>query len=382
MDFEFSTMNDGTSYAVVGYNGYDTEINIPDTYKGIPVTMIGGYAFQDNTMIKSVSFSANLIGVGDYAFDGCTSLTTVTFRDSDSGSDHCQIFENAFSDCASLKTVNMPSHQVTMATYAFANCEQLSNINLSNIYRIGDGAFLFCNSLSKVNINAQYIDDCAFSFCNGLKSVKVSNAEIAYAAFEYCDLLEKFTGVNVISIGSRAFGDCTNLTDVDLSESPSAEIASDAFDGSMYSYGVSGAHPYAATNFLGMTVDEAVSILGYNYEDHYMQGAMGHYYQDYGLAIPYGEASINAPYITSIEAFGSQYVSNGYGYMDKIHAGMSFREIFDVIGEQELSIDNMFGMVSFSVSYDNVRFYFYIMKSFDEGDDILGAVPSCMVSLV
>ena len=159
MDFEFSTMNDGTSYAVVGYNGYDTEINIPDTYKGIPVTMIGGYAFQDNTMIKSVSFSANLIGVGDYAFDGCTSLTTVTFRDSDSGSDHCQIFENAFSDCASLKTVNMPSHQVTMATYAFANCEQLSNINLSNIYRIGDGAFLFCNSLSKVNINAQYIDD-------------------------------------------------------------------------------------------------------------------------------------------------------------------------------------------------------------------------------
>ena len=272
----------------------------------------------------------------------------------------------------------MPSHQVTMATYAFANCEQLSNINLSNIYRIGDGAFLFCNSLSKVNINAQYIDDCAFSFCNGLKSVKVSNAEIACSVFEYCDLLEKFTRVNVVSIGSRAFGDCTNLTDVDLSESPNAEIASDAFDGSRYSYGVSGAHPYAATNFLGMTVDEAVSILGYNYEDHYMQGAMAHYYQDYGLSIPYGEASINALYITSIEAFGSQYVSNGYGYMDKIHAGM----IFDVIGEQELSIDNMFGMVSFSVSYDNVSFYFYIMQFFDEGDDILGAVPSCMVSLV
>lgn len=75
-------------------------------------------------------------------------------------------------------------------------------------------------------------------------------------------------------------------------------------------------------------------------------------------------------------------MSNGYGNMDKIHAGMSFREIFDVIGEQELSIDNMFGMVSFIVSYDNVSFYFYIMQFFDEGDDILGAVPSCMVSLV
>lgn len=42
----------------------------------------------------------------------------------------------------------------------------------------------------------------------------------------------------------------------------------------------------------------------------------------------------------------------------------------------------MFGMVSFIVSYDNVSFYFYIMQFFDEGDDILGAVPSCMVSLV
>jgi len=63
-----SAANDKISGAVV----------IPDTYNGNPVVQINYSAFRNNTGITSVTIPASVSMVGTAAFNGCTSLTSVT----------------------------------------------------------------------------------------------------------------------------------------------------------------------------------------------------------------------------------------------------------------------------------------------------------------
>ena len=57
-DLKYSLSSDGTYYTVTGIGTCtDTDINIPATYNGKPVT-----------------------GIDTFAFDGCTGLTSITFK--------------------------------------------------------------------------------------------------------------------------------------------------------------------------------------------------------------------------------------------------------------------------------------------------------------
>ena len=60
---------------------------------------------------------------------------------------------NAFSNCNSLKEINIPSSVTSIGEYAFSGCTNLAKVNIpEGVTSIGEQAFYDCTNLTKVNI--------------------------------------------------------------------------------------------------------------------------------------------------------------------------------------------------------------------------------------
>ncbi|MGN0526708.1 MAG: leucine-rich repeat protein, partial [Acutalibacteraceae bacterium] len=68
-DLTFELNNDGKSYSVNGCNkSASGSLVIPSTYNGLSVTKIGDSAFTGCTSLTSITFPASVISIGFYAF--------------------------------------------------------------------------------------------------------------------------------------------------------------------------------------------------------------------------------------------------------------------------------------------------------------------------
>lgn len=68
------------SWTINGLTDYGkalSEIKIPDTLAGVPVTTIADGAFADNSSVTTINFGLNISFVGQGAFNGCESLTGI-----------------------------------------------------------------------------------------------------------------------------------------------------------------------------------------------------------------------------------------------------------------------------------------------------------------
>ena len=82
-----------------------TDVIIPDTIEGHPVTVIFARAFS-NAAITSVQIPSTVTGIGPFAFSDCTSLTSVEFGESAALE---SIATNAFNGCSKLSTIRIPA---------------------------------------------------------------------------------------------------------------------------------------------------------------------------------------------------------------------------------------------------------------------------------
>ncbi len=111
---------DGTiGYYVSGRGSVtDTEIVIPETYRGKPILGISGQAFEGCTDITSVSIPDSVVEIEYNAFKGCTSLKSVKMSASVQ-----YIGDEAFKDCTSLTDITLPDGVIGRLSYwAFDNC--------------------------------------------------------------------------------------------------------------------------------------------------------------------------------------------------------------------------------------------------------------------
>ena len=98
--------------------------------------------------ISVLTIGNNLLGVGDYAFLGCTNLKGIKF-----GNGLNTLGNYAFADCRQLTTVTMDSNTMinVLGAGAFANCDLLQSIELPvALEAIGDFCFQNCKKLTKV----------------------------------------------------------------------------------------------------------------------------------------------------------------------------------------------------------------------------------------
>ena len=129
--------------------------------------------------------------IGDYAFSGCSSLTSLTIPSSVTS-----IGGHAFRDCSGLTSLTIPSSVTSIGGHAFACCSGLTSLTLhSCVTSIGDYAFAWCSGLTSLTLPSSVtsIGGHAFESCSGLTSLTLPSSvtEIDWSAFEKCNNLKE-----------------------------------------------------------------------------------------------------------------------------------------------------------------------------------------------
>ena len=132
------------------------------------------------------------------AFSECRSLISINIPDSVT-----TIGDSAFSCCYHLKCINIPDSVTTIGDRAFSECK-LASINIPNSVTtigIGDRSFYMCKSLTSINIpnSVTTIGDSAFCKCHTLTNISIPNSVTAF--------------------GNRAFSECQSLTCINIPDS-------------------------------------------------------------------------------------------------------------------------------------------------------------------
>ena len=207
------------------------------------VTEICTSAFNGCSSLTSITIPDSVTEIGMSAFSGCSSLTSITIPDSVT-----RIDMSTFRGCSSFTSITIPDNVTYIDIWAFNGCTGLTAIDVkagnnnytsvngvlfnkdktelicypagktdksynipSCVTNVGGWAFDGCTSLTSITIpdSVTEIDWSAFEGCTSLTSIMIPDSvtEIGWSAFEGCTSLKSITiPSSVTSIGKNAFG--------------------------------------------------------------------------------------------------------------------------------------------------------------------------------
>jgi len=177
-----------------------------------------GTVFRQNSTITSfneLQYFTGLTSIADYAFSGCSSLTSVNIPNS-----VIKINQDAFRNCTGLTSITIGNGVTSIGFQAFEGCSGLTSITIpESVTSIGGRAFAYCTGFNSFTIGSgvKKIGYYAFHGCTGLTSMTISESvtEIEHDAFIGCSSLTSiFIPKNVTKIHSAIFASCRSLASI------------------------------------------------------------------------------------------------------------------------------------------------------------------------
>ena len=168
-------------YEVISYSGSAKSVKIPATYKNVNVTSIGNFAFDGCSSLTSVEIPDSVTSIGYRAFLGCSGLTSITIPDSVTS-----IGDYVFAYCSSLTSITIPDSVTSIRSSVFAYCSSLTSIAIGkNVNYIDQNAFAECKNLKTLYVNSEYA---------------INGENIDYAKlFDYAETVYIREDINVIN---------------------------------------------------------------------------------------------------------------------------------------------------------------------------------------
>jgi hypothetical protein len=221
----FTSFGDITTYDIVNARtntAYLAAITLPDT-----LTLIGDFVFQGCSSLTEVIIPNSVTSIGRWAFSGCSGLTSVTIPNGVTS-----IGYGAFYSCIGLTSVTIGDSVASIGIESFNGCTNLSaiQVNDNNTFYTSIEGVLFSKSGTELIVypankgpiyiipdSVTSIIDRAFEYCSGLISVTIPNSvtSIGEGVFSVCTGLTSVTiPDSVTSIGMSVFWGCSSLTSV------------------------------------------------------------------------------------------------------------------------------------------------------------------------
>ena len=271
-----------------------TSITIPDS-----VTSIGVGAFVGCSSLTSIMIPDNVTYIGGAVFADCSSLTEIkvstqnakyvsvngVLYNKDKTTIMCypagkkdknykildgvtEICTSAFNGCSSLTSITIPDSVTEIGMSAFSGCSSLTSITIpDSVTRIDMSTFRGCSSFTSITIpdNVTYIDIWAFNGCTGLTAIDVKAGNNNYTSVngvlfnkDKTELICYPAGKTdksynipncVTNVGGWAFDGCTSLTSITIPDSVT-EIDWSAFEG--------------CTSLTSITIPDSVTEIGWS----------------------------------------------------------------------------------------------------------------------
>ena len=224
----FKFVENESGYTIdVGKYYKESNVEIPATYNGKPVTKISDGMFENDTNITTITLSSNITYIGNNAFKNCPNLKQIIFK---SASTYSTASADAHSGSYAITTLAVaiskkdPNNNIAfIGESAFYNCVALESIDVSRATTIGKNAFYGCSKLESVSLNDNLIklSDSTFNGCLKLNNLQLPSAltEIGANCFVNCQALENIAiPATTITVGANILNGCTGLKKIVLED--------------------------------------------------------------------------------------------------------------------------------------------------------------------
>lgn len=179
------TLTAEVTYADNTYNSYSGQVVIPATVtynsKVYNVAAVGENAFRDCSGLTKVTFGSNVEKIGKRAFLNCSGLTAVTITEG-----VAEIGDYAFAQCGVLKTVTLNNATpLQVGNGAFMRCSTLKYMKWQScqtlegrggLASVGTNAFAQCTSLVSIQLPGvlEHLGTTIFDGCTKLTNITVT----------------------------------------------------------------------------------------------------------------------------------------------------------------------------------------------------------------